>query len=221
MRFGGTNLRFDLGSWPVRDPGLRSPAALRERAVCVSRGFASTLILDERVQLGSLFIVQEIVKLLQRRMNRLDGGNHRLDPLLHGCEPLGRRQRYLCRTGGFNVLRRFHVGVGEIIQSCTLGVIDLKRLLDLIYREACDVAAVITAQLRQLVGHRSPAAGRLPNVNPRTAAAWWEIGYEVIIAVEIEQTRVNVIVAVIPEERIVAVTPQRVVINVVIGERPE
>src|SRR5437867_4123406 len=66
-------------------------AARLARCASVERGFASTLILDERVQLGSLFIVQEIVKLLQRRMNRLDGGNHRLDPLLHGREPLGRR----------------------------------------------------------------------------------------------------------------------------------
>src|ERR1700694_2996873 len=134
-------------------PGCGAPQlCARERAVCVcvSRGFAPALILDERVQLGSLFVVQQIVKLLQRRLNRADPGNHRLDPLLHECETLRRRHRYLCRTGGFDVLRRFHGGVGEIVQRRTLGVIELQRLLDLIYRKARDVAAVVTAQLRQL-----------------------------------------------------------------------
>ena len=47
------------------------------------------------------------------------------------------------------------VGFGEIIQRGTLGFIRLNRLLDFIDRKTCDVAAVVTAQLRQLVGHRA------------------------------------------------------------------
>jgi hypothetical protein len=123
LRLVDTKPCVDLGGRPVGYAGLRSPAGLSERAGCVSRGFAPALVLDEPIQPGPLLIVQEVVKLLQRRLNRLDPANHGLDPLLHGCEPLGRGQRYLCRTGSFNLLRRFHGGVGEIIERRTLAVI--------------------------------------------------------------------------------------------------
>src|ERR1700737_2039676 len=221
LRLGWMNPRFDLGGRPVHHAGRRGSAALNERVLCVLRGFAPALILPERVQPGSLFIVQEVVKFLQRRLNRPDRGYHCLDPLLHGCEPTGRRQRYLCRTRGFDVLRRLHGGIGEIIQRRTLGVIRLNNPLDLIYRQTGDVAVVITAHLRQLVWYRSPGAGDLSNIDPRTAGAWCQIAYEVIIAVGGEKAGKDVIVAVAPEQGIVAIAPYRVVINVVIGERPK
>src|ERR1700738_5119353 len=44
-------------------------------------------------------------------------------PQLWASEPGRRCQRYLRRTRGFNVLRRFRGGVGELIQRLTLGII--------------------------------------------------------------------------------------------------
>src|ERR1700731_4409689 len=58
LRLGRMKPRLDLGSRPLAHARLRGDAALGERTVSVSRvsrGFTPTLILCERVKLGSLF----------------------------------------------------------------------------------------------------------------------------------------------------------------------
>ena len=57
------------------------------------------------------------------------------------------------------ILRRFNRGVGEIVERGALFVGRLDGLLELIDRQAGDVAAVRAAHLRQLVGRRGRRAG--------------------------------------------------------------
>src|SRR5260370_42322460 len=120
----------------------------------------------------------------------MEGRDYGLEAALHDGKRGGGRDRHLWRTGGLDVLRRRHRGIGEIVQRRALRVIELKRLLDLIYREPCDIAAVIAAQLRQLLRHCSTRVGslyrRLSKRAAVTAAAGWRIGCEVVIAVGIE-----------------------------------
>src|SRR3954468_1060515 len=203
--------RFEVGRGPIRHAGWRSSATLSERGIWVARGVALAPILAERVQPGSLFIIQEVVKFLQRRVNRPHCGNHRLNSFLHGSKARWRRQRYLFRACRLNILCGFHRSVSEIIQRGALGFIRLNGLLDFIDRKACDAAAVLTAQSRQLVGHHSPRAAypscfdpRTAAADLRTAAAWWQIPQELVVAIRREQAGINVVVAVIPERVIVA-----------------
>src|SRR3981189_847698 len=69
LLFIWTKPRVHLGGWPVGYAGLCGSAGLSERGICVSvsvsRGVTPALILDKPVQPGSLFVVEQIVKLLQ------------------------------------------------------------------------------------------------------------------------------------------------------------
>ncbi len=61
-------------------------------------------------------------------------------------------ERDIGRAGGLDVVRRLDRGVGEIVERSALRVVRLDRLLQLVDRQAGDVAAILAAHLRQLVG---------------------------------------------------------------------
>ena len=84
----------------------------------------------------------------------------------------------------------------------------LDHLPDLIDRQACDLAAVIGAHLRE----RGSGAARLLSGRRQIAS-------EPAITIGPEQTGVDIDIAIAPEAG--AVAPERVVIDVVIGEWPE
>jgi hypothetical protein len=52
-----------------------------------------------------LFIVQQAVEFVERRLHDCHRRDHRLDALLHVGQPAWRRQRYGCRAGRLDLLR--------------------------------------------------------------------------------------------------------------------
>src|SRR6185437_6018228 len=119
--------------------------------------------------------------------------------------------------------RRLDGGVGEVIQRRTLRVVGLNRLLDLIDRQAGDLATVLAAHLRQLVGScsRSRGARCRRRAAPTWRPTWRQIAGESVISVRSENAGIDVVVPVVPERRVVAIAPHRVAVPIVIGERPE
>ena len=85
----------------------------------------------------------------------------------------------------------------------------LDRLRDQVDRQAGDFAAVLAAQQRQPV---RPGAGR---------TARRQVARKTLIVIGAEQAGINVVIAVVPERGADARSPQRIVVDVEIGERPE
>src|SRR5207302_4638694 len=114
-----------------------------------------------------------------------------------------------CRTRRTNVLGGRNRCIAEVVERGELRFGRLDGELDLVDRKAGDVAAVIAAHFRQWQGPAAPSAGR----------ARPQIARKIVIAVRRKYSGVDIGIAVVPETD--AVSPDRVIVDVVIGERPE
>ena len=131
---------------------MRNVAALNKRSIALPCGGAPALVLGEGIEPRLLLVVQEAVEFVQRRLHYCHPRYHRLDALLHGREPARRRQRYLCRAGRLDVVRGRRGSVGDLVERGTLRPGQFDGPLNQINRQASNIAAGVTAQLRQPVG---------------------------------------------------------------------
>ena len=107
------------------------------------------------------------------------------------------------------------------LERGTLGIVQLQRFLDLVDRQAGDLAAVVAAHWREadtIVGICGSKRILRTLAAARQVAA---IGIQVVIVIGREDTGIDVRIAVVPKGGTVTITPYRVVVDVVEGEWPE
>src|SRR3954451_4156198 len=196
---------LDLGAGPIERGGRGT--ILDQRSIGIARRRRATLILGESIEAGLLFVRERTVELVERGLDDIDRLLHRLDALLHRRESAGCRRCNLGRTGCADQLCRLDRGIAEFVEACVLRVRRLHRGCDLINRQADNVAAIASAELIKRNAARPPL--RMLR----------QIGRKPIVPVWTEDAGIDVRIAVAPEAGTVA--PDRVIVQIVIRERPE
>ncbi len=138
---------FDLRARPL-GRGIRGGAILRQRTARSRIRLRGRLI--SGVELRFLLVRQGAVEGLERPAYHIDCLYHRLDPLLHGSEPPGRRECHRGRASGLDDLRCLHRRIGKIVERHALLIIRRHELPDAIDRPAGYLLGVIPAHLRDL-----------------------------------------------------------------------
>ena len=88
-------------------PALHVPG---ESVIRGFRGPLPALIVAKRIQPRLLLVVEQVVEFLQRRLNRIGCGDHRLNSLLHQCETAGCGRRDFGRARGTDGVSGFRRG---------------------------------------------------------------------------------------------------------------
>ena len=164
-----------------RHAGLRGPQLCASEPGSLPR-LVLALVLAERGKACLLFVVQEAVELLQRRLHACRPPRSSPRCALHGGEPVRRRQRDVGRTGRLDVLRGLHRGIGEISSAarcasfgwiaCWIWSIGRPAMSRLSSPHICDTCPV---------RHALPAAADAGDGCPGTACVLRQIAGEVVI----------------------------------------